>query len=219
MVSAGVRPVRRSSARIRASTSPIGSNTGAPRSVEVAPFCRLTKLARAPSTRGRRRAGSILRSASLAYCRLPAQTSPTFGRLSGDWRAHQDRHQQRQVGYQEQVGGQRNVRGGDLHDGRSEPRVRIPGMSLSRPKINHLSQLLVKALEKAGTVTFLKAENDVRLQIVKTLTDELKIEEVVDAEVRRKLASYSRKIVEGNREWDVMYQKLYEEEMKKRLGF
>lgn len=92
-------------------------------------------------------------------------------------------------------------------------------MSLSRPKINALSHLIVKALRKADTVKFLKAENDVRLQIVKTLTDELKIEEVVDAEVRRKLASYSRKIVEGNREWDVMYQKLYEEEMKKRLGF
>jgi uncharacterized protein len=95
----------------------------------------------------------------------------------------------------------------------------MPGMSLSRPKINSLSQLIVKALQKAGPVTFLKAENDVRLQIVKTLTDELKIEEVIDAEVRRKLASYSRKIVEGNREWDVMYQKLYEEETKKRLGF
>jgi uncharacterized protein len=95
----------------------------------------------------------------------------------------------------------------------------MPVMSLSRPKINSLSQLIVKALQKAGIVTFLKAENDVRLQIVKTLTDELKIEEVIDAEVRRKLASYSRKIVEGNREWDVMYQKLYEEETKKRLGF
>jgi uncharacterized protein len=92
-------------------------------------------------------------------------------------------------------------------------------MSLSRPKVNHLSQLIVKALQKAGLVKFLKAENDVRLQIVKTLTDELRIEEVVDAEVRRKLGSYSRKIVEGNREWDVMYQKFYEQEMKKRLGF
>jgi uncharacterized protein len=102
---------------------------------------------------------------------------------------------------------------------RSGPRARVSVMSLSRPKINALSHLIVKALQKAETVTFLKAENDVRLQIVKTLTDELKIEEVVDAEVRRKLASYSRKIVEGNREWDVMYQKLYEEETKKRLGF
>jgi hypothetical protein len=92
-------------------------------------------------------------------------------------------------------------------------------MGLSRPKINHLSHLIVKALQQAGTATFLKPENDVRLQIVKTLTDELKIEDVIDAEVRRKLASYSRKIVEGNREWDVMYQKFYEQEMKKRLGF
>jgi hypothetical protein len=92
-------------------------------------------------------------------------------------------------------------------------------MSLSRPKINYLSQLIVKALQKAGTVKLLKAENDVRLQVVRTLSDELKIEEAIDAEVRRKLASYSRKIVEGNREWDVMYQKLYEEETKKRLGF
>jgi hypothetical protein len=92
-------------------------------------------------------------------------------------------------------------------------------MGLSRPKINHLSQLIIKALQNAGNMTFLKPENDVRLQIVKTLTDELKIEEVIDAEVRRKLASYSRKIVEGNREWDVMYQKFYEQEMKKRLGF
>jgi uncharacterized protein len=92
-------------------------------------------------------------------------------------------------------------------------------MSLSRPKINHLSQLIIKHLQKSDTVRLLKPENDVRLQVVKTLTDELKIEEIVDIEVRRKLASYSRKIVEGNREWDVMYQKFYEQEMQKRLGF
>jgi uncharacterized protein len=92
-------------------------------------------------------------------------------------------------------------------------------MSLSRQKINHLSQLIMKALQKAGHVTLLKPENDVRLQIVKTLADELRVEEIVDADVRRKLASYSRKIIEGNREWDVMYQKFYEQEMKRRLGF
>jgi hypothetical protein len=92
-------------------------------------------------------------------------------------------------------------------------------MSLSRPKINHLSQLIVKNLQQTSAVRLRKAENDVRLQIVKTLTDELKIEESIDAEVRRKLASYSRKILEGSREWDVMYQKFSEQEMKKRLGF
>lgn len=92
-------------------------------------------------------------------------------------------------------------------------------MSLSRSKINLLSQLIVSDLQKSGVVRLRKADNEVRLQIVKTLSEELKIEEVIDAEVRRKLASYSRKILEGSREWDVMYQKLYEQEMKKRLGF
>jgi hypothetical protein len=100
-----------------------------------------------------------------------------------------------------------------------EPRARTSLMSLSRPKINSLSHLIVKALQKLGSVTFLKSENEVRLQVVKTLTDELKIEEVIDVEVRRRLASYARKITEGSREWDVMYQKLSEEETKKRLGF
>jgi len=92
-------------------------------------------------------------------------------------------------------------------------------MSLSRAQINHLSHLIVKALPASGAVRFLKGENEVRLQIVKTLTEELKIEELVDADVRRRLASYSRRILEGSREWDVMYQKAYEQEMKKRLGF
>ena len=92
-------------------------------------------------------------------------------------------------------------------------------MSLSRPKINQLSHLIVKDLQKSGVVRLLKAENEVRLQVVKTLSEELKIEEVLEAEVRRKLATYSRKILEGSREWDVMYQKFYEQELKKRLGF
>jgi hypothetical protein len=92
-------------------------------------------------------------------------------------------------------------------------------MSLSRPKINQLSQLIVRDLQKAGIVRLLKAENEVRLQVVKSLSDGIKIEEVIDTEVRRKLASYTRKIVEGSREWDVMYQKFYEQELKKRLGF
>ena len=92
-------------------------------------------------------------------------------------------------------------------------------MSLSRPKINQLSHLIVKVLLQSSAARFLKGENDVRLQIVKTLTEELKIEEAVDAEVRKRLASYSRKIMEGSREWDVMYQKFYDQEMKNRLGF
>lgn len=92
-------------------------------------------------------------------------------------------------------------------------------MRLSREKINHLSKLLVEAFQDQEGIGMSREVNEVRLRIVKVLTDELKIDDVVDTEVRRTLSSYAKKPVEGSREWDVMYQKLYEAEMKKRRGF
>jgi hypothetical protein len=86
-------------------------------------------------------------------------------------------------------------------------------MSLSREKINYLSQILAKGLAELPGVTFHAPENTVRLEIVRAIQDALKLEDAIDTTVRRTLNSYSRKIVEGSREWDVMYQKLYEEEL------
>jgi len=89
-------------------------------------------------------------------------------------------------------------------------------MSLSREKVNALSQILAKGLAELSGVTFRAPENTVRLEIVRAIQDALKLEEAIDAAVRRTLNSYARKIVEGSREWDVMYQKLYEEELARR---
>ncbi len=92
-------------------------------------------------------------------------------------------------------------------------------MRLSREKINHLSQLIVKDLQARGLSSFLREPNDVRLQIVKFVTEELRIDDDIEAAVRKTLSSYSRKIVEGSQEWDVMYNKLYEEEWNKHKKF
>jgi hypothetical protein len=89
-------------------------------------------------------------------------------------------------------------------------------MSLSREKINHLSQVLIQKLERLPGVTFQAPANTVRLEIVRSFNEALKLEEDVDTAVRRTLLSYSRKIAEGSREWDVMYQKLYDEEFARR---
>ena len=89
-------------------------------------------------------------------------------------------------------------------------------MSISREKVNHLSQLLVQRLEGLAEVTLQAPANTVRLEIVRAVQEALKLEDTVDTAVRRTLNSYSRKIVEGSREWDVMYQKLYDEEFAKR---
>lgn len=88
-------------------------------------------------------------------------------------------------------------------------------MSLSRAKINQLSQLLVRRLEQLPSVRLQVPDNTVRLEIVSSLNEALQLEEIIDAKVRRTLQSYSRRIVEGSREWDVMYQKLYDEELAK----
>ena len=88
-------------------------------------------------------------------------------------------------------------------------------MRLSREKINLLSHLISDCLAREEAVTFLKAENEVRLKIVDVITGELEIDDRVDAIVRRRLSSYSRRLYEGSHEWNIMYQKLYEEEMNK----
>lgn len=92
-------------------------------------------------------------------------------------------------------------------------------MLLSREKINHLSKLIVNGLEEEDTVRLLAEQNEVRLQIVKIMTDELKIDDIVDEEVRKMLNSYLKKLKEGSNEWEVLYRKHYEEEMKKRRAF
>lgn len=89
-------------------------------------------------------------------------------------------------------------------------------MALSEEKISHLSHMILQALEKDPSVER-KTEKDLILrQIKRTLHSELKLDAQVDELVRQKLSSYSRKIVEGSPEWDILYQKTFNEEMKKR---
>ena len=89
-------------------------------------------------------------------------------------------------------------------------------MRLSREKILHLSHRIVEALDDQDLATWLTDKNSLRAEIANMMLDELSVEEEADQDVRRMLHSYKRKIIEGSREWDVMYQKLFEEQMKKR---
>jgi hypothetical protein len=89
-------------------------------------------------------------------------------------------------------------------------------MRMSRERIFHLADLIVKELATVPGVQ-VKAPDDVRPEVVRGLTEEAKLEESVDTEVRRTLSSYSRPVPEGSREWEIMYQKTREEVFKRRL--
>jgi uncharacterized protein len=88
-------------------------------------------------------------------------------------------------------------------------------MKLSRDKINDISHKLVASLRKARQFRLKKDPNEVRLEIVKHVTDLLGVEERVDRAARTKIRTQKRDIPEGSDEWDLLHRRYYAEELKK----
>lgn len=86
---------------------------------------------------------------------------------------------------------------------------------LSEDKTSHLSHIILQAVKKSQLVTLQADEGRVLKEIKRVLASELAQEEEIDRKVKVKLASYSRGIVEGSAEWDVLYRKAFEEETRK----
>jgi hypothetical protein len=89
-------------------------------------------------------------------------------------------------------------------------------MMLSEDKISHLSHVLLKNLLGQKLLELNEDEGAIRREIKRTIISELKIGEEIDEVVRKKLQSFSKKVIEGSPEWEVMYRKFFrEEEIKK----
>jgi hypothetical protein len=86
---------------------------------------------------------------------------------------------------------------------------------LSHEKIVHLSHLMLDALLEDDRVDYHGDENEVRQRIVALLKAELEREDAMEESVRRKIESQKRGIPEGSPEWDLLFQKYYEEELSK----
>jgi len=88
-------------------------------------------------------------------------------------------------------------------------------MKLSRDKINDISHKLVTTFRKAREFRLKKDANDVRLEIVRSMTELLSVEEKVDRAARTKIRSQKKEIPEGSEEWDLLHRRYYAEELKK----
>jgi hypothetical protein len=88
-------------------------------------------------------------------------------------------------------------------------------MKLSRDKISDISHKVVAALRKARELRLKKDPNEVRLEIVRAMTELLVAEEKVDRLSRDKVRSQKRDIPEGSEEWDLLQRRYYAEELKK----
>jgi hypothetical protein len=85
---------------------------------------------------------------------------------------------------------------------------------LSESRISHLAHLIVDGVWKEDLADF---PNEGRaLTVTKSvLTEYFGGEDRLDEVVRQKIQSLSRYIAPGSREWDVLYRKYLEEEMRK----
>jgi hypothetical protein len=88
-------------------------------------------------------------------------------------------------------------------------------MKLSRDKINDLSHKIVAALRKSRDFRLKRDPNDVRLEMVKVMTELLQTEEKVDRAARTKIKTQKREVAEGTEEWDLLHKRYYAEELKK----
>jgi hypothetical protein len=89
-------------------------------------------------------------------------------------------------------------------------------MRLSDDKISHLSHVVLKGLLDKKAIVALTEEGGIRREIKRVIIRGLKIAGDIDESVGKKLRSYSKKIYEGSPEWDVLYQKFFEEESAKK---
>lgn len=85
---------------------------------------------------------------------------------------------------------------------------------LSENRISHLAHLIIDGLWKEDLADL---PNEARAlgETKSVLTKFFNLDDRLDEIVRQKIQSLSRRIPPGSREWDVLYRKYLEEELKK----
>jgi hypothetical protein len=86
-------------------------------------------------------------------------------------------------------------------------------VKLSREKVLRLSHLILEHMNQDEDVEFFADPQEIRGDVVQIISAEMKVDEAIDAMVRRKIESQKRTIVEGSDEWEVLYRKYYEDEI------
>ena len=88
-------------------------------------------------------------------------------------------------------------------------------MRVSRDKVNKLAKAVMDTLTTLDQVEFIEDPNSIRSEARRLLEELFKAEERIDAAARQKIETQKRIITEGTQEWDILYRKYYNEEVKK----
>ena len=88
-------------------------------------------------------------------------------------------------------------------------------MRISPDKLNKLAHTVADTLAEIDQVGFMEDRNTIRQEARKALTSLLGEEARIDQAARLKIASQRKIILEGSQEWEILYRKYYNDEVKK----
>ncbi|HEY1984782.1 MAG TPA: DUF507 family protein [Terracidiphilus sp.] len=88
-------------------------------------------------------------------------------------------------------------------------------MRISRDKLNKLAHTVADTLADIHEVGFMEDRNTIRQEARKALEQLLTQEAAIDTAARLKIASQRKIILEGSQEWEILYRKYYNEEVRK----
>src|SRR5260370_17402131 len=88
-------------------------------------------------------------------------------------------------------------------------------MRLTREKIVRISHQIVDLLVQSNEVEFVEDRDTIRQHMVQTMTNILREEEKIEVEVRKRITSQKKEILEGSEEWDFLFRKYYSEELRR----
>ena len=88
-------------------------------------------------------------------------------------------------------------------------------MRISRDKLNKLAHTVADTLADINEVGFLEDRNTIRQEARKALDALLTDEARIDTAARLKIANQRKIILEGSQEWEILYRKYYNDEVRK----
>ena len=88
-------------------------------------------------------------------------------------------------------------------------------MRISRDKLNKLAHTVADTLAEIDQVGFLEDRNTIRQEARKALEELLTEEAKIDTSARLKIANQRKIILEGSQEWEILYRKYYNDEVRK----
>lgn len=88
-------------------------------------------------------------------------------------------------------------------------------MRISRDKLNKLAHTVADTLAEIDEVEFHEDRNTIRQEARKIIEQILTEEARIDAAARAKISSQRKIILEGTQEWEILYRKYYNEEVRK----